>query len=139
MKAFKKLMAAALVCVMALTVLTGCAVGDNMAESALVKKLNDVSTVEYTHNKDLDDEAKKAWDESDKKAGSGTVVINNTIYNYVIVKKPSDASKKNSWGTQADTVNKVLKDSKQNGDKKIEIGVKVCGDDSNYVAVVAKV
>ena len=35
MKAFKKLMAAALVCVMALTMLTGCAVSDNLVEKAL--------------------------------------------------------------------------------------------------------
>ena len=40
MKAFKKLMAAALVCVMALTMLTGCAVSDNLVEKALVNKLN---------------------------------------------------------------------------------------------------
>ena len=38
MKAFKKLMAAALVCVMALTVLTGCAVSDNIAEKKLVEE-----------------------------------------------------------------------------------------------------
>ncbi len=47
MKAFKKLMAAALVCVMALTMLTGCAVSDNLVEKALVNKLNAVSAVSY--------------------------------------------------------------------------------------------
>ena len=62
MKAFKKLMAAALVCVMALTMLTGCAVSDNLVEKALVNKLNAVSAVSYKHKTDLDDEAKKAWD-----------------------------------------------------------------------------
>ena len=64
MKAFKKLMAAALVCVMALTMLTGCAVSDNLVEKALVNKLNAVSAVSYKHKTDLDDEAKKAWDEN---------------------------------------------------------------------------
>ena len=49
MKAFKKLMAAALVCVMALTMLTGCAVSDNLVEKALVNKLNAVSAVSYKH------------------------------------------------------------------------------------------
>ena len=57
MKAFKKLMAAALVCVMALTMLTGCAVSDNLVEKALVNKLNAVSAVSYKHKTDLDDEA----------------------------------------------------------------------------------
>ena len=93
MKAFKKLMAAALVCVMALTMLTGCAVGDNLVEKALVNKLNDVSAVSYKHKTDLDDEAQKAWD-GNKKETSGIILIGNdkVAYNYVIVKKPSKAT-----------------------------------------------
>lgn len=139
MKAFKKLMAAALVCVMALTMLTGCAVSDNLVEKALVNKLNDVSAVSYKHKTDLDDEAKKAWDENkDKKESSGIILIGNdkVAYNYVIVKKPSDATKKDSWGEKAKKADVVLSTSAKNSDKKIEIGVKVVGDD--YVAVVAK-
>lgn len=139
MKAFKKLMAAALVCVMALTMLTGCAVSDNLVEKALVNKLNDVSAVSYKHKTDLDDEAKKAWDENkDKKESSGIILIGNdkVAYNYVIVKKPSDATKKDSWGEKAKKADVVLSTSAKNSDKKIEIGVKVVGDD--YVAIVAK-
>ena len=139
MKAFKKLMAAALVCVMALTMLTGCAVSDNLVEKALVNKLNDVSAVSYKHKTDLDDEAKKAWDENkDKKESSGNILIGNdkVAYNYVIVKKPSDATKKDSWGEKAKKADAVLATSAKNSDKKIEIGVKVVGDD--YVAIVAK-
>lgn len=137
MKAFKKLMAAALVCVMALTMLTGCAVSDNLVEKALVNKLNDVSAVSYKHKTDLDDEAQKAWDEN-KKETSGIILIGNdkVAYNYVIVKKPSKATEKNSWGEKAKTADGVLKTSVKNSDKKIEIGVKVVGDD--YVAIVAK-
>ena len=137
MKAFKKLMAAALVCVMALTMLTGCAVGDNLVEKALVNKLNDVSAVSYKHKTDLDDEAQKAWDET-KKETSGIILIGNdkVAYNYVIVKKPSKATEKNSWGEKAKTADGVLKTSVKNSDSKIEIGVKVVGDD--YVAIVAK-
>lgn len=137
MKAFKKLMAAALVCVMALTMLTGCAVGDNLVEKALVNKLNDVSAVSYKHKTDLDDEAQKAWDEN-KKETSGIILIGNdkVAYNYVIVKKPSKATEKNSWGEKAKTADGVLKTSVKNSDSKIEIGVKVVGDD--YVAIVAK-
>ena len=135
MKAFKKLMAAALVCVMALTMLTGCAVSDNLVEKALVNKLNDVSAVSYKHKTDLDDEAQKAWDEN-KKETSGIITISNVVYNYVIVKKPSDATKKDSWGEKAKKADVLLATSAKNSDKKIEIGVKVVGDD--YVAIVAK-
>lgn len=136
MKAFKKLMAAALVCVMALTMLTGCAVGDNLVEKALVKKLNAVSAVSYKHKTDLDDEAQKAWNENKDKESSGIITISNVVYNYVIVKKPSDATKENSWGDKAKKADVVLSTSAKNSDKKIEIGVKVVGDD--YVAIVAK-
>lgn len=136
MKAFKKLMAAALVCVMALTMLTGCAVGDNLVEKALVKKLNAVSAVSYKHKTDLDDEAQKAWNENKDKESSGIIVIDKVVYNYVIVKKPSDATKEDSWGGKAKDADKLLSTSAQNSDKKIEIGVKVVGDD--YVAIVAK-
>ena len=137
MKAFKKLMAAALVCVMALTMLTGCAVSDNLVEKALVNKLNAVSAVSYKHKTDLDDEAQKAWDEN-KKETSGIILVGNdkVAYNYVIVKKPSDATKKDSWGEKAKKADVLLSTSAKNSDKKIEIGVKVVGDD--YVAIVAK-
>ena len=136
MKAFKKLMAAALVCVMALTMLTGCAVSDNLVEKALVKKLNAVSAVSYKHKADLDDEAQKAWNENKDKESSGIIVIDKVVYNYVIVKKPSDATKQDSWGGKAKDADKLLSTSAKNSDKKIEIGVKVVGDD--YVAIVAK-
>ena len=136
MKAFKKLMAAALVCVMALTMLTGCAVSDNLVEKALVNKLNAVSAVSYKHKTDLDDEAQKAWNENKDKESSGIIVIDKVVYNYVIVKKPSDATKQDSWGGKAKDADKLLSTSAQNSDKKIEIGVKVVGDD--YVAIVAK-
>ena len=79
MKAFKKLMAAALVCVMALTVLTGCAVSDNFAEKKLVDALNDVSKSTYTHKKDLDDEAQKAWNEHKDDESNGIVIIDKVV------------------------------------------------------------
>ena len=122
---------------MALTMLTGCAVSDNLVEKALVNKLNDVSAVSYKHKTDLDDEAQKAWDEN-KKETSGIILIgkDKVAYNYVIVKKPSDATKENSWGDKAKKADVVLSTSAKNSDKKIEIGVKVVGDD--YVAIVAK-
>lgn len=136
MKAFKKLMAAALVCVMALTVLTGCAVSDNFAEKKLVDALNDVSKSTYTHKKDLDDEAQKAWNEHKDDESNGIVIIDKVVYNYVIVKKPTNDNRK----TKAEDINKKLVDvSAKNSDKKIEIGVKVVeGKNNDYIAVVSK-
>ena len=140
MKAFKKLMAAALVCVMALSMLTGCAVSDNIAEKKLVEKLNDVSSVSYTHKKDLDDEAQKAWSEHKDNESEGEITISNVKYEYVIVKKPSDANKKDSWGEKAKKIDGVLAaTSAKNNDKKIEIGVKIVeGKNSDYAVIVAK-
>ena len=135
MKAFKKLMAAALVCVMALTMLTGCAVSDNIAEKKLVDMLNDKGTASYTHKTDLDDEAKKAYDENKGKESSGTIVIDKVVYNYVIVKKP-DSDNRADKAKVVDTA--LAKTSVKNKDSKIEIGVKVVGSDNNYIAVVAK-
>ena len=133
MKAFKKLMAAALVCVMALTMLTGCAVGDNLVEKKLVDALNDKGTASYTHKKDLDDEAQKAWNDHKGAESDGKIVINNVTYNYVIVKKPT-SDNRNDKAVAIDK--KLATTSVKNSDKKIEIGVKVVGDD--YVAIVAK-
>ena len=135
MKAFKKLMAAALVCVMALTMLTGCAVGDNIAEKKLVDMLNDKGTASYTHKTDLDDEAKKAYDENKGKESSGTIVIEKVVYNYVIVKKP-DSDNRADKAKVVDTA--LAKTSVKNKDSKIEIGVKVVGSDNDYISVVAK-
>ena len=135
MKAFKKLMAAALVCVMALTMLTGCAVSDNIAEKKLVDMLNAKGTASYTHKTDLDDEAKKAYDENKGKESIGTIVIDKVVYNYVIVKKP-DSDNRADKAKVVDTA--LAKTSVKNKDSKIEIGVKVVGSDNNYIAVVAK-
>ena len=136
MKAFKKLMAAALVCVMALSMLTGCAVSDNIAEKKLVDALNDVSKSTYTHKKDLDDEAQKAWNDHKDDESNGIIIIDKVVYNYVIVKKPTNDNRND----KAKSVNeKLVNVSAKNSDKKIEIGVKaVEGKNNDYIAVVSK-
>ena len=73
MKAFKKLMAAALVCVMALTMLTGCGVANNQTEKHMVEALNNAAKaakVSYTYERTdaLDKIADSAW-ETAKKSG----------------------------------------------------------------------
>ena len=50
--------------------------------------------------------------------------------------KPNRWKVENSWGDKAKKADVVLSTSAKNSDKKIEIGVKVVGDD--YVAIVAK-
>ena len=136
MKAFKKLMAAALVCVMALSMLTGCAISDNFAEKKLVDALNDVSKASYTHKSDLDDEAQKAWNDHKDAESNGTIKIDKVDYNYVIVKKPTNDNRKD----KAKAIDeKLAETSVKNSDKKIEVGVKVVeGKNSDYIVVVAK-
>ena len=50
MKMFKKIMAVALVGVMALSMLTGCALGDKIDEKALVKALKSDTIRDYINN-----------------------------------------------------------------------------------------
>ena len=141
MKAFKKLMAAALVCVMALTMLTGCALSDNLAEKALVNKMTSVSTAKYDHDKDLDEAAKEAWNKNKDKEIVTTIEYNKVTYNVVIVKAPtSKTSEQSSWGTQAGTINKALVSTSKIIDNTIKVGVKMFeGSKDDYAVVVAQV
>lgn len=145
MKAFKKLMAAALVCVMALTMLTGCALSEKLDRTALVKALNDVNDV-YKYNNDLNDEAAGAWKQKNNNGivteKSGTVTLSGTVYNYAIEEVPSSATSKGNWKDQAGRINTALKDSKKT-DSKIKVGVEfVTGkkgtNDCDYVVVIAQ-
>lgn len=147
MKAFKKLMAAALVCVMALSMLTGCAMSDKIDEKALVKALNAKNDV-YVSENGLDDEATEAWKQNSKDSvwngkKSGVVTISGTVYNFAIEEVPDAARKKANWSSEAGRINDALKASEKNKDKKIEIGIdfitgKKDNKDVDYVVVVAK-
>lgn len=66
MKMAKKLLAVVLTGVMAVSMLTGCALGDAAKAKALETALNSTGVqseqkVDFNHKKDLDDEANKVW------------------------------------------------------------------------------
>lgn len=122
MKMAKKLLALVLTGVMALSMLTGCALSDKAKAEAIEGALNSDAvqnpkvTVTYKYNKELNDEAEKVWTDSklmDKKVSAETTtltkaVINNKNYGYLVVKVPEDAKKNLSWVNSAKTVNTAL-------------------------------
>lgn len=144
MKAIKKLMAAALVCVMALSMLTGCAVADKSTEKNMVKAMNDAAnkSVTYTRTDEMDKKAaeytKKAGDLKnwDGKVDSLAVASGYTLYTE---KVPNDWF--NSQKTLKEIAGKAhtaLKGCKQT-DKKISVGVDVKEiNGANYVFVIAQ-
>lgn len=147
MKAFKKLMAAALVCVMALSMLTGCAMGDKIDEKALVKALNKKHDV-YVSENDLDGKAENAWSNAVKdgvvKQEKGSFKAGDVTYNYVLVEVPDSARKADNWEKAAGIVDTALNTtSATNKNGKIELGIKFKTGKKNdksvdFVVVVAK-
>ena len=89
MKMFKKLMAIALVGVMALSMLTGCAVTDSIKEKALRNALGTAAsiglgsgkTVTFKGDDDLDKVAKKA---ADKVTYANPIVLNTVDAKYAV-------------------------------------------------------
>ena len=143
MKAFKKLMAAALVCVMALTMLTGCSISDKLDEKAMVKELNKVSKVVYTSKNDLDSKADEAWTKNNKDGVVTTAAGVNGEYKFIIVEVPDSASKSGNCTSTVKKIDNELNTCAKNKNDKIEIGVsfksgKKGNNDCDYVVVVAK-
>ncbi len=122
MKMAKKLLALVLTGVMALSMLTGCALSDKVKAEAIEDALNSNgvqgSTVDvnYKYNKDLNDKAEKVWTEAslmNKKVSAETTTLTKAVigtknYGYVVVKVPEDAKKNLSWVTSAKTVDTAL-------------------------------
>lgn len=145
MKAFKKLMAAALVCVMALTMLTGCGVADNQTEKHMVEALNNAAKaakVSYTYERtDAMDKIADAALESAKKNGK-IADAKNVGSNYVVYYKELDKT----WNS-VDKLKSTAEAAQKEFDKVLEnksgkkaVGIttgKVNGD--NYVIAVVKV
>lgn len=131
MKMAKKLLAVVLTGVMAVSMLTGCAMGDKLAEKALVKMLNkSVATTDdfkgYEQNDKMDSAANKILKETKKDksgdqltaalttlAGKSTLtagsdyVTNGKKYEnkYIVVKVPSGKTTTANWG---EAVNSLL-------------------------------
>ena len=118
MKMAKKLLALVLTGVMAVSMLTGCALSDRAAANALEKALNSTNTqptqkVVYNYDNDLDKKAEKAFnslgnDDADRKNQLATAAAKTTLtyikvgqkdYAYIVIKAPktSDDSHAENW------------------------------------------
>ena len=121
MKMAKKLLALVLTGVMALSMLTGCALSDAAKAKALEEALNSSAlqtATTYNHKKDLDSKAESAWKKADvlnktytadSTAFVGTDKLSTSQgYSYFIAKldmKKSEAKKAVEWTNIAEAVN----------------------------------
>ena len=121
MKMAKKLLALVLTGVMAMSMLTGCALSDKVKAEAIEDALNSKGVqgtvdVTYKYNKDLNDEAEKVWTDatlmnktvSAEKTTLTRAVIGTKNYGYVVVEVPEDAKKNLSWVTSAGKIDTAL-------------------------------
>ena len=137
MKMAKKLLAVVLTGVMAVSMLTGCALSDKVKTNALVDALNyegkkETTVVKYEEGSKANDDAKSNLATEMSKAREAVKKADNTktaaevenIYNAtsgytVIVKEvPNKANKKDSWGAAATAIHTALKDTAVKGGSK---------------------
>lgn len=130
MKMAKKLLALVLTGVMAVSMLTGCALSDKVKAKAIEDALNSSSVqvdTTYTHKKDLDSKAEAAWKNADvlnktyandSTAFVGTDKLSTSQgYSYFIAKmtmKSSDAKKAVEWTAIAKKVDTAAVAGMQN-------------------------
>ena len=142
MKMAKKLLALVLTGVMAVSMLTGCALSDRAAANALEKALNSTNTqptqeVVYNYDNDLDKKAEKAFnslgnDDAARKNQLATaanktaltyIKVGQKDYAYIVIKAPktSDDSHAENWtvsklhGTDGVIYDTALKTVTDNG------------------------
>ncbi len=142
MKMAKKLLALVLTGVMAVSMLTGCALSDRAAANALEKALNSTNTqptqkVVYNYDNDLDKKAEKAFnslgnDDAARKDQLATaanktaltyIKVSQKDYAYIVIKAPktSDDSHAENWtvsklhGTNGVIYDAALKTVTDNG------------------------
>lgn len=159
MKMFKKLMAVVLTGVMAVSMLTGCALGDAAKQDALIKALNSESVKSnYTYSSaDHENAAKNVWK---NKLGEGENVVltqGKMVFtaeykekNYVcyVVETPDGAKKAVNWAADAKIIDQVMSGSaEKTGDKKDKIKIDVTFESykaqgaeksTHYAIVIAK-
>lgn len=143
MKAFKKLMAAALVCVMALTMLTGCGVANNQTEKHMVEALNNAAKaakVSYTYERTdaLDKIADSAWEtakKSGKIADAEKVSGDYVVYYKELDKTWNSVDKLKSAAEAAQKKFGTVLENKP-GKKAVGITTGKVGDDNYVIAVV---
>ena len=136
MKMAKKLLALVLTGVMAVSMLTGCALSDAAKAKAMEKALNDhaqgnTQTIKYDYKSSLNSKADKIWEENFKDDGKN--VTENTLtavtlknvankgYFYYIVEQPkNDVKTYGAWVTDATALHNEVKnkvDTKSSLDK----------------------
>ena len=142
MKMAKKLLALVLTGVMAVSMLTGCALSDRAAANALEKALNSTNTqptqkVVYNYDNDLDKKAEKAFDSlgnddaarknqlatAANKTALTYIKVGQKDYAYIVIKAPktSDDSHAENWtvsklhGTNGVIYDAALKTVTDNG------------------------
>ena len=145
MKMAKKLLAVVLTGVMAVSMLTGCALSDKVKTNALVDALNyegkkETTVVKYEEGSKANDDAEsnlatemsKAREAVKKADNTKTAAEVESIYTAtngytVIVKEvPDKANKKDSWGAAATAIHTALKDvAVKGGSKKDTIVVDI--------------
>ena len=137
MKMAKKLLAVVLAGVMAVSMLTGCALSDKVKTNALVDALNyegkkETTVVKYEEGSKANDDAEsnlatemsKAREAVKKADNTKTAADVESIYTAtngytVIVKEvPDKANKKDSWGAAATAIHTALKDAAVKGGSK---------------------
>ena len=118
MKMAKKLLAVVLAGVMAVSMLTGCALSDAAKAKALEKALNDHAqgnsqTIKYDYKSSLNSKADKIWEQEFKKDSVTTVTTDTLVdvsltgvtgkgYFYYIVEQPkNDVKTYGAWVTAA--------------------------------------
>ena len=117
MKMAKKLLALVLTGVMAVSMLTGCALSDRAIGKALADALNDkqvqdTQTIKYSYDNDLNGAAEKLYKSEVKDKETSAAVADLTYkkvgakdYLYVIVARPDNYKKFGGWITAADDLN----------------------------------
>ena len=120
MKMAKKLLVVVLTGVMALSMLTGCALSDKVTSEALEKALNkeqvqDTVDVDYKYDNDLNKKASKIW-ETEMKNKTFTlpttdltkVSVSGKDYLYYVVERPEDYKTFGGWITAAQALDKAV-------------------------------
>ena len=120
MKMAKKLLAVVLTGVMAVSMLTGCALSDKVTSEALEKALNKEQVqgtvnVDYKYENDLNGKASKIWENEMKDKNfilSAKTLrqapVNNKTYLYFVVERPEDYKTFGGWITAAQDLDEAV-------------------------------
>ena len=146
MKAFKKLMAAALVCVMALTMLTGCGVADKSSEKMVEALTSAAKTANSGYTYEKNDALKKMAESASSKAADKKITDGKglEVAGYLVIEKKLPNKWFNSESDLKTVATEVNKTVYAAGPKKTDknvvnvgVDVKKVGDD-NYAFIVVE-